>query len=60
MTFTSHPNIYKFIDVHKKVQKDTCIKIHSSSQIKKIRHEIWEKPEFLRNEMLKYDVNQVG
>ncbi|KAF0712814.1 Uncharacterized protein FWK35_00037406, partial [Aphis craccivora] len=43
---------------HLKLTKDTYIKICSSSQIEKIRREIWEKPELLRKEMIKYDVNQ--
>ena len=48
MFYSAHPNIYKFIDVLKNVQKDTYIKIRSSSQIKKIRRDIYEKQEFLR------------
>ncbi|KAL4127383.1 hypothetical protein QTP88_011555 [Uroleucon formosanum] len=59
MFYSAHPNIYKFVDVLKNVQKDTCIKIRSSSQRKKIRREICEKQEFLRNQMMKYDVNEI-
>ena len=59
MLYSAHPNIYKFIDVLKNVQKDTYIKIRSSGQIKKIRREIYEKREFLRKQMIKYDVNEI-
>ena len=59
MFYSAHPNIYKFIDVLKNVQKDTYIKIRSSGQIKKIRREIYEKREFLRKQMIKYDVNEI-
>jgi len=48
----AHPNIYKFIDVLKNIQKGTSIKIHSSSQIKKIRSKLCEKQEFLRSQMI--------
>lgn len=44
--YSAHPNIYKFIDILKNVQKDTYIKIRSSSHKKKIRREICEKQEF--------------
>lgn len=59
MFYSAHPNIYKFIDVLKNVQKDTYIKIRSSSHKKKIRREICQKQEFLRKEMIKYDVNEI-
>jgi hypothetical protein len=57
--YSNHLNIYKFIDVLKNVQKDTYIKIRSSNQRKKIRREICEKQEFLRKQMIKYDVNEI-
>lgn len=59
MFYSAKPNIYKFIDVLKNVQKDTYIKIRSSSHIKKIRREVCEKQEFLRKQMIKYDVNEI-
>jgi len=40
--YSVHPNIYKFIDVLKNVQKDNYIKMCSSSQIKKIRRDLCE------------------
>jgi hypothetical protein len=59
MFYSAHPNIYRFIDILKNVQKYTYIKIHSSNQRKKIRREICEKQEFLRKQMIKYDVNEI-
>jgi hypothetical protein len=43
MFYSTHPNIYKFIDKFKNVQKVTHKKIRSSIQRKKIRHAICEK-----------------
>ncbi|KAF0708341.1 Uncharacterized protein FWK35_00034753 [Aphis craccivora] len=54
MFYSAHPNIYKFIDVLKNVQKDTYIKIRSSN----VKYTC-VKQEFLSREMIKYDVNEI-
>jgi hypothetical protein len=59
MFYSDHPNIYKFIDILKNVWKDTYIKIRSSSRRKKIRRDICEKLDFLKKQMIKYDVNEI-
>lgn len=52
MFYSTHRNMYQFIGVLKNCQKNTYIKICSSTQIKKIRLEICEKKNFLKKQII--------
>lgn len=54
--YYSHPNIYKFIDALKNVQKVIQIKICSNSRTKKIKCELCA---ILGKQMIKYDVDEI-
>jgi len=50
MFYTAHPNIYQFLEVLKKVQIDTYIKMRSSEIMKK-RNCIILKDKFIKDKM---------
>ena len=57
--YTSHPNIYIFIDALKEIQSNTYIQIRSKELCKKSKHNI-EKENILREQMTKYKNNEIS
>jgi len=56
----SHPNIYNFIDILKDIQIDTYIKIRSNKEVIKTKKITIEKDIFMRQEMLKYENQNIS
>ncbi|XP_016663060.1 uncharacterized protein LOC107884772 [Acyrthosiphon pisum] len=54
--YTSHPNIYNFVDVLLEVQSETYIKFRSKSESTK---KMCEKEAFIREQMTKFELKEI-